>query len=97
MKTEFLLAARAELEEAIAYYDSELPGLGFEFSNEVEHALERIEHFPRAWSPLSQRVRRCQVNRFPYSVIYEARSGVLIVVAIQNNHRKPEGWRSRIR
>jgi len=97
MKTEFLLAARLELEEAIAYYDAELPGLGLEFSDEVEHALERIKHFPLAWSPLSARVRRCQVNRFPYSVIYEARSQILIVVAIQNNHRKPEGWRDRIR
>jgi hypothetical protein len=38
MKTEFLLAAQAELQEAIAYYDAQLAGLGFEFSDEVERA-----------------------------------------------------------
>ena len=96
MNTEFLLAAQAELQEAIAYYNAQLAGLGFEFSDEVAQALERIKHYPRAWSPLSARVRRCQVNRFPNSVIYEARPGLLIIVAVQNNHRKPEGWRARI-
>jgi plasmid stabilization system protein ParE len=68
--------------------------LGFEFAEEVQQALERINHYPEAWSPLSSRVRRCIVNRFPYSAIYE-RSEIIIIVAIQHHHQKPESWRSR--
>ena len=97
MKTEFLIAAQSEFEESVAYYNEQLAGLGFEFSDEVERALERIRYYPQAWSPLSSRVRRCQVNRFPYSIIYEARRELLIIVAVQHNHRKPESWQERIR
>jgi len=97
MKIRVLDAAQSELEDTIDYYDEQRPGLGFEFAEEVEQALERINHYPEAWSPLSPRVRRCLVNRFPYSVIYEVRSELLIIVAIQNHHRKPESWRSRVK
>ena len=64
MKTRFLDAARSELEDTIEYYDEQRPGLGFEFAEAIEQALERIYHYPEAWSLLSPRVRRCLVNRF---------------------------------
>lgn len=44
MKIEFLRAAQAELEETIDYYDKQRVGLGGEFSDEVEQALDRIKH-----------------------------------------------------
>ena len=97
MKPIFLDVAQSDLDDAIDYYDQQRFGLGFEFAGEVERAVERIEHYPEAWSPLSPRVRRCLVNRFPYGVIYETRSERLIVVAIQNLHREPESWRSRVK
>jgi plasmid stabilization system protein ParE len=96
MKITFLDAAQAELDEAIDYYDEQRAGLGLEFSDEVE-AVARIRHHPEAWSPLSSRVRRCIVNRFPYSVIYQLRSEIILIVALQHHHQKPAGWRSRVR
>lgn len=97
MKISFLDAAQSELDDAIDYYDEQQPELGFEFAEEVEQALERINHYPDAWSSLTSRVRRCLLNRFPYSVIYEVRSERLIIVAIQNQRQKPESWRSRVK
>jgi hypothetical protein len=97
MKLEFLDPAQSEFDAAVDYYDAQSLGLGSDFEAEVEQALERIDHYPRAWSPLSPRVRRCLLNRFPCSIIYEVRSELLVIVAIQNNHRKPDSWRSRIR
>ena len=96
MKIDFLDAAQSEFDDAIDYYDSQQIGLGLEFEDEVEQALERIDHYPEAWSPLSSRVRRCVLNRFPYSVIYEVRTEIIVVVAIQHHHKEPESWRSRI-
>lgn len=96
MKPNFLDAAQSELDETIDYYEEQRAGLGFEFADEVEEALVRIENYPQAWSPLSLRVRRCLVNRFPYGVIYEVRDERLVVVAIQNLHRAPDSWRSRV-
>ena len=96
MKIDFLYAAKSEFDDAIDYYDEQRFGLGLEFEEEVEQALERIDHYPEAWSPLSSRVRRCTLNRFPYSVIYEVRSEIIIIIAVQHHHKEPESWRSRV-
>ncbi len=96
MKISFLEAAQSEFDDATDYYEEQRAGLGFEFAKEVEQALERINHYPEAWSQLSSRVRRCIVNRFPYSAIYELRTEIIIIVAIQHHHQKPESWRSRV-
>src|SRR6185295_16873816 len=96
MNIAFLDAAQAEFDQGITYYEEQNSGLGFDFAEEVEQAIERIKHYPKAWSPLSLRLRRCVVNRFPYSVIYEIRSEIIIVVAIQHHHQRPESWSSRV-
>ena len=70
MKPIFLDAAQSEFDQTIDYYDEQRFGLGLEFAEEVDEALARIENYPEAWSPLSPRVRRCLVNRFPYGIIY---------------------------
>jgi hypothetical protein len=70
MKFNFLEIAQIELDEAIDYYDYELPGLGDAFLTEVVNALDRIGEFPEAWHPCSKRTRRCQVRRFPYGIIW---------------------------
>lgn len=95
MKIRFLEAAQSEFDEAIDYYEEQRGGLGFEFAAEVEQALERIYHYPDAWSQLSLQMRRCVINRFPYSVIYVIRTEI-IIVAIQHHHQEPESWRSRV-
>jgi mRNA-degrading endonuclease RelE of RelBE toxin-antitoxin system len=41
-------------------------------------------------------LRRCQVHRFPYRIIYEVRDDFVIIVAIQHHRRKPESWRTRL-
>jgi hypothetical protein len=44
MRLTYLDAADAEFDEAIAYYNEERAGLGFEFADEVKEALERIKN-----------------------------------------------------
>lgn len=51
MKVTYLDAADSEFDEAIAYYNDERAGLGFEFADEVKEALERIKNYPEAWTP----------------------------------------------
>jgi plasmid stabilization system protein ParE len=97
MKIRYLGAAYAEFQEAIDYYNEQRPGLGFEFSAEVRDAIARIENYPSAWTPLSKRTRRCQIHRFPYSIIYEVRAESILIVAIQHHSRKPLNWRKRLK
>ncbi len=97
MKVDFLDPADAEFIEAIAFYNSQSEGLGYEFAAEVKRAIYRITHFPEAWTPLSRRTRRCRTNRFPYGVIYQIRSEMILVVALQNLHKHPDSWKSRLK
>jgi hypothetical protein len=69
MKIEFLPPARAELTDAISYYNLQSEGLGYEFAAEVKRTLERIVQYPHAWFKLSKRTRRCRTNRFPYDYL----------------------------
>jgi plasmid stabilization system protein ParE len=97
MTIEFLPPARAELKEAIAYYNKESEGLGYEFAAEVKRTLERIAQYPDAWFKLSKRTHRCRTNRFPYGVIYQVRKETLLVVAVMHLSREPMTWRSRLK
>lgn|SRR5262245_13545124 len=96
MKIRYLTAAETELQEAVHYYNEQRAGLGFEFSDEVRDAVDRIRNYPLAWTALSKRTRRCQVHRFPFSIIYEVRRNLVIIVALQHHRRKPLNWRKRL-
>lgn len=96
MNIRLLEPAQVELDEAIAWYADQAPGLGDAFLLEVLKALRLIEQFPQAWHPLSRHTRRCRLSRFPYSVIYSLDGDDLLVVAVAHQHRKPGYWRDRL-
>jgi toxin ParE2 len=91
----FLTEAEAELDDAVAYYETQLAGLGAEFAVEIRAGLARIEEFPEAWQSLSRRIRRYRLNRFPYGILYAAVGDDIVVVAVMHLHRKPDYWETR--
>ncbi len=96
MRIRFLEIAQIELDEAIHYYNSEVPGLGQDFLSEVLNALDRIGKFPEAWHLCSERTRRCQTRRFSYGIIYQIRQDEILVVAVASLHKKPGYWKDRL-
>jgi plasmid stabilization system protein ParE len=96
MKLKLLIAARADVAGAIAFYNAQEPGLGAEFAAEVRKTIERILQFPNAWTSVSRRVRRCQVNRFPYGVFYSLKNDTVVVIAVLHSHREPRTWQTRV-
>lgn len=97
MRIDFLDPAGAEFIETIAYYNLQSDGLGYEFAAEIKRTMERILQFPNAWAPISKRTRRCRTNRFPYGLIYQIRSDSILIVAVQNLHKHPDSWKSRLK
>jgi toxin ParE1/3/4 len=61
--------AEQELNDAASYYNSQSPGLGHAFLDEVQRAVEQILEHPEAAPLVNRLVRRTLVPRFPYSVI----------------------------
>jgi len=96
MRVEFLWPAEAELIDAIAYYNNESEGLGFEFAAEVKRTITRIAEYPEVWPAISRRTRRCRTNRFPYGILYQIRGEDILIVAVMHLHRDPSSWRNRL-
>ena len=97
MTVRFLEVAQRELDEAIAYYNSQVPGLGDAYLVESVATIERIRRFPVAWQPLGKQVRRCRLRRFPYGLIYAVDEGNILIVAVAHTHRRPGYWRDRFK
>jgi len=97
MKIRYIYPSELELDEAVEYYEYQLPGLGKKFYFEVEKAIERIIRFPEAWTKVGKYTRRCLLKRFPYGILYSIDdNNDILILAIANMHRNPNYYKSRI-
>lgn len=92
----FFPAAEVELREAVLYYNEQCAGLGYEFAAEIRKTIDRIHHFPTAWTKLSSRTRRCLANRFPYAVIFQHNDTNILIVAVMHLKREPDSWQTNL-
>jgi len=97
LKPRFLLPARRELIEAVQYYNAQRIRIGDELRDEAWETLRRINDFPLAWHPLGGSIRRCQMQRFPYGLIYEPTDVEIIIIAVAHLHQEPGYWRTRLK
>lgn len=96
MNCKFLYPAEIELDEAIKYYNYQLPGLGYRFYQEISSAIERIKIMPEAWTKLGNRTRRYLLKGFPYSLLYVFDEKEILVTAIAHHHRNPKQFIDRL-
>ena len=97
MKVRFIASASFELDEAVKYYDHQLPGLGYRFFQETGAAIERISFMPEAWMKVGKRTRRCMLKGFPYALLYVREEEEILITAVAHLHRDPEHYRNRIK
>jgi plasmid stabilization system protein ParE len=90
--------ARADIDHAHGWYESEKPGLGAEFESSLHLLLERVARQPLAFPVLSGTLRRAIVKRFPYIVIFRAQDDEPVVVhAVFHTAGNPRRLRERLR
>ena len=93
--------ADAEYRAGGRWYEERVVGLGIEFFDAVDAALDQIARLPKAGTlvrrvPLDLQVRRAPVKRFPYHVVYLETSSTIRVLAIAHDRRRPGYWTSRL-
>jgi toxin ParE1/3/4 len=84
------------MREAADFYDLERPGLGTEFLDAVERAIQQVIRHPGSSPVVLGHVHWCAVSRFPYSVAYSERGDGIFVSAVAHNRRRPFYWRDRV-
>jgi len=84
LKVRLISPANLELDEAVRYYDLQLPGLGFRFFQEISAAIERIRLMPEAWTKVGERTRRCILKGFPYALLYVMETDETLMTACRH-------------
>jgi plasmid stabilization system protein ParE len=94
-------SAERDVDEAYAWYEHELPGLGERFLAALARALELVEANPESCTPVRGRfeapVRSQAVAKFPFRVVFLAFADRSRVVAVAHTRQAPERLRARIR
>jgi plasmid stabilization system protein ParE len=101
MNYRFFALARWDLYDAADWYDARVPGLGDEFTNEVEAKVQDIVRMPRLYPRVEPRkrgreIRQALVRRFPYLVIYEVTATEVVIFAVVYARSSNRKWRRRI-
>lgn len=82
--------SKDDLEMAFLWYEQQRRGLGFEFLDCVEVALETILDFPEKHQVIYSTFRRCVIRRFPFSIFYTIENGEIIIHSVFDNRQSPE-------
>ena len=89
-------AARDDLVNAMATYDSLKDGLGFDFAERVKDILSHIAENPSLYPVFHRQFRKAVMDRFPYLVIYHLVHDEVRVMAIWHGKRSPRKLLQRL-
>ena len=92
MKVEYHPLTVSDLNNAIAYYNRQRPGLGEGLRSEVHATIARVCSNPDQCPEVKHGVRRCFVHRFPYAVLYRLIGETAIRVLVIRHHRRHPGF-----
>lgn len=83
--------AEADVADARRWYNQQRPDgtLGDEFLDAVESTLEAIATRPQSFRTLRGEVRRANLRRFPYAVLFVQHQDEITVVAVLHAARDP--------
>ena len=95
MSFRFLAEALSEFDNAANWYDQQRSGLGAEFVQAVDSAIQRLVVEPETWPMLDDQFRRCPVDNFPYDIVFVPQNKDVLIFAIAHHHQKPDFWRGR--
>ena len=92
----FLEDAKAELLDALAYYNRRTPRAGDRLLQDVLETAEQICETPLRWPIEDDGYRRWRLLVFPYAVRYDvAADGNIDIVAVAHAKRAPGYFRGR--
>lgn len=92
---DFRPEAESDLRDARDWYDSRLPGLGREFLDRVDDAVERMSQFPESAPVVHEDIRSLLLERFPHAIFYVIESDRIVVLAVFHPRRDPDTWKDR--
>ncbi len=91
----FLRPAELEMLDAAKYYELQATGLGADFLDKIDAAIQDISKNPEHWPIIKDSTRRRLVHRFPYALLYRVDPDEVLVQATMHLRRRPDYWFNR--
>jgi plasmid stabilization system protein ParE len=88
----FIEAARADLAEAVDWYDAHAAHVVPLFRESLRAAVARIAANPKQFPAGPHQTRRALLPRFPYLLIFRETDEACYVVAVFHVSRDPTAW-----
>lgn len=97
MKVRIHPQAADEVYEGVRYYtDRAGNALGTAFVTEFERIIAVLLLNPDLGAQGKWSTRRLPMRRFPFNVVYRLNEGLLEILAVAHQRRKPGYWRVRV-
>ena len=87
--------AQQEINEAFDWYFKRSPEAADAFLTEIGASLAQIVSRAQLYPAYTKNTRRRILANFPYSVIFQEKDDVILVVAVAHAKRRPGYWRGR--
>ncbi len=87
--------AESDIAEAAAWYEAEREGLGVQFVDRVQQAIDRIAENPMGYAKVIEDARRAPLEQFPYGLWYRVEPDESVVIACLHGKRSPRLTRER--
>jgi hypothetical protein len=88
--------AKKDIEESAKFYERLREGLGIDFLDKFEEALERINHNHEQFPKIYKDVRKALVDLYPFLILFIVKIDMIIVFAVFHTSRKPGIWKKRL-
>ena len=87
--------ARLEMLEAYDWYAERNQDAADSFLQEIEHAGKTITTSSKSWPAYLHGSKRYLLKHFPFSIIYREKDGIIEILAVAHQRRRPGYWKKR--
>lgn len=89
MKVGYHAAVQQDVNRVLCRYDAASSRLGDEFWNELQTTVQAAAANPLRFHPYVGDLRRANLNRFPYHVLYRVLPDRIRVTAVRHHRQNP--------
>lgn len=90
MNIKYLKRAKTDIRQAFGWYEEKRRGLGFEFLNCVEAAIQNIIVMPEMYQKRYRHLHGCPIRRFPFSILYKIEKTQIVIHSIFDDRQNPD-------
>lgn len=94
-KINVAIKALADIEESVAWYNEQLPGLGKRFKASVKAQINDLRDEALLYPEKYNAVHCRKIKSFPFLIHYIVKNNVVNVVAVFHTSRDPKEWLDR--